>query len=188
MSDDTTTTDESTDTLTLRAHGDVEVGRQRDTDRLTAMVTERKSITVEFAVDAADLDDIGAVHKHGAHIDGEAVAEVAADELADDDAEWHPADDWEVTLSGRVDEWTHVAVGAAKIRRGSLPPNARVLGTACAALDDWVEVADSDRPILAMLDIVSEHEVEGYTREGVLNRLTESPTDADAAAEVPADD
>jgi hypothetical protein len=188
MSDDTTT-DDSTDTLTLRATGPAVIEREQSEGALDVVVTEDARLSATIDVDAGWIESHGGVYKQGAHLKASDITELIAERLSDDGVEYYveDADAWTLTLDGRVDDWCNVAVRLAQ-NRISVGPNSRVATTACHILDGLAEYTPdgTQRPRLAMLDLIGQYDVGDYTREGILDELHDDDRDA-AVEEVAAD-
>jgi hypothetical protein len=178
MSDDTTT-DDSTDTLTLTARGPAVIERERSEGALDVVIAEDARLSATIDVDAGWIKSHGGVYKKGAHLKAGDITELIAERLSDD-AQYYveDADAWTLTLDGRVDDWLNVAIHLAKDRRrGS---NAKIATTACHILDGLAEHTPDGtiRPRLAMLDLIKQYDVGGYTKQGVLDELIGEETGA----------
>ncbi len=179
---DTTTDDRSTATLTLTARGPAVCVIAHTTDDLA--VTESTDVTLEaeMEIDAGELNTLGDVHKQGAVLLPNTVGEHVADQCSDTDATYRTSGNWELTLAGTVDDWVLVAVQAAKDRRSPTVSKARIATTACHILDSLAEYGD-DRPLLAMLDLIDHYDVADFERESVLERYREGDVPAVAPPE-----
>ena len=195
MTDDTTTNTDTT-TLTLVARGPaVRVTDHGGDDVVAADVTsvrERHDVELEakINIDADTLSDLGSVYKQGALLQRSDVAEHVVDSLSTDSADYRAGherhDGWELTLHGRVDDWLTVAVGAARAKRSAAASDERVATTACCVLDDLAELAETDRPRLAQLDLLDGYDVAGISRDDVLAALQDDDQ-TDHEVEVAAD-
>jgi len=186
MSDDTTT-DDSTDTLTLTARGPALIERERSEGAIDVVVTEDARLSATIDVDAGWIETHGGVYKQGAHLKASDITELIAERLSGD-AQYYveDADAWTLTLDGRVDDWLNAAIQPAKDRRrGS---NAKIATTACHILDGLAAYTPdgAQRPRLAMLDLIGQYDVSGYTKEDVLDELIDEETGA-GVEEVAAD-
>lgn len=178
----------SDETLTLYATGPAEREKTNDTEH--AEVVETTTVTLEATiedVDATSLDDIGHVGKNGAVLKTNDIAERIVDRLSDDDVNYRAGhevhDDWDVMLRGRVDDWEVVALEAANSER-TLGSEAAIAQTACEIIDDLREFG-TDRPTLAMLDLVTQFDVD-YERAGLLEDLNDSDEVDETTEEVTA--
>jgi len=192
MSDDTTTED-STDTLTLIARGPAVIERERDEGALSVTVTEDVDLEATLDVDPDWIERHGAVRKDTALLLQSDIAELVVDTLSSEDAnnpnyragnERHS--EWTLTLTGRVDDWINVAVRLAQ-NQISVGPDARIITSACHIIDDLAEFSPDDRPRLAMLDLVEQYDVSDYTRGWLLDELSGDDNRDTGVEEVTAD-
>jgi hypothetical protein len=174
MSDDTTT-DDSTDTLTLTARGPAAAARRPDVGEMSVTITEDVRLKTVVDVNADWIESHGGVYKSGAHLKASEAAGYVTERLGEAaDADYAADhDEWSFTLSARVDEWANIAARLAKRRGSAMWSNAKVATTACHILSGLAEYAPDDRPRLAMLDLVEQYDVSDYTREGILDELGE---------------
>jgi len=180
MSDDTTS-DDSTDTLTLTARGPAVIERERQEGALDVTVTEDVRLEATLDVDADWIESNGAVRKDTALLLQSDIPELVVDTLSTEDANYHAGherhDERTLTLSGRVDDWTNIAVRLSQ-NQISVGPDSKIITAACHILDDLAEFSPDDRPRLAMLDLVEQYDVSDYTREGILDELSEDDAGA----------
>jgi len=175
-------TDDDTYELTIEATGDIETTTIEEADGLTATRTRTETVTAELPLDAERLydSDIATTHTAGVTIPTADVAEYVAREL---DAVAVEPSEWDVVVSGPLNDWQHVALGAAKQRRGVHETN--TIETALDVLETMhVRYAESDRPALAALNIDESYEV--GRREELLTWLASAPgikPDADIDAD-----
>lgn len=173
MSDDTTS-DDSTDTLTLTARGPAVIERERQEGGLDVTVTEDVRLEATLDVDTDWIERNGAVRKDTALLLQSDIAELVVDTLSTEDSNYRAGgerhDEWDLTLSGRVDDWINIAVRLAQ-NQISVGPDRKIITAACHILDDLTEFSPDDRPRLAMLDLVEQYDVSDYTRESILDGL-----------------
>jgi hypothetical protein len=166
--------------LTIEATGEIETTTTEETEDMTVARTTTETVTAELPLDADRLydSDVATTHSSGVTIPTSDVAEHVADEL---DATAVDPREWDVTVRGPLNDWQHVALGAARQRQGTFESN--TLDTALDVLETCHERhAESDRPVLAALNIDESYEV--GRREELLTRLTSEPeieTDGEAA-------
>jgi len=189
MSDDTTSND-GTDTLTLTARGPAVIERERQEGELDVTVTEDVRLEATLDVDTDWIESNGAVRKDTALLLQSDIAELVVDTLSAKDADYHAGherhDEWTLTLSGRVDDWTNIAVRLAQ-NQISVGPDSRIITSACHILDDLAEFSPDDRPRLAMLDLVEQYDVSDHTRESILDELGEGDVASGVEQEATAD-
>lgn len=164
-------TDDDSYELTVEATGEIETTTTEETDGLTATRTTTETVTAELSLDADRLygSDIATTHKAGVTIPASDVAEHVAAEL---DAAAVAPREWDVVVRGPLNDWQHVVLGAAEQRRGTYETN--TVETALDVLETMHDrYADSDRPVLAALNI--DESFEAGRREELLTRLTTAP-------------
>ena len=170
---DTTTDDRSTATLTLTARGPAVRVTGHETGDLAVTESEDVELDAEMEIDADRLATLGDVHKQGAVLLPNTVGEHVADQCSDADGTYRISGDWELTLAGTVDDWVLVAVQAAKDRRSAMASKARAATTACHILDALAEYGD-DRPLLAMLDLIDHYDVADFERGDIVERYRDA--------------
>jgi hypothetical protein len=179
-------TDDDAATLTLSASGPAIVETETETDAATVRETRETTLEASLDIDAEDLADIGDVYRAGVVLPASDVAERVLEHIdiaAGETYRVPEADAWDVTLSGRVDAYAEVALAAADERRGS---RSKTLLTAAQILDTVAaEYATTNRPLLALHDLVATTECEAFRPETVARQLLETDSDAaDAETEV----
>ena len=186
--------DEST--LTLSASGPAIVETRTTDDGVEITETRETELSASFEVDAEELNTVGDVYRAGVVLASSDVAEYVLERLDVGAGETYRVPDtdaWSVTVAGRVDEYAEVALAAADDRRAS---RSKELKTAAEILDTFAdEYATSDRPLLALYDLVTTTETTAFDPDAVARRLLDDAADSVALAaaetvaeEVEADD
>ena len=172
-------------TLTLSASGPAIVETETERDGITVRETRETTLEASLDVDAEELADIGDVYRAGVVLRASEVADRVlehTDVAADETYRGPEVDAWEMTLSGRVDEYAEVALAAADDRRTG---RSKILLTAAKILDGFAEeyAFDEHRPLLALYDLVATTECEAFAPETIARQLLEADSDADGERE-----
>lgn len=142
--------------LTLTATGQVRSDAITETDSMYITQSTVREVTAEIALDADRLynSDIATTHNQGSVVTERDVADVVADEL---DVEPVDRDDWELALSASLDDWQRVVIGAADRQRMTKTDTVTTAIEVLLSLHE--HHAESDRPILAALNIDETYDV-----------------------------
>jgi hypothetical protein len=163
-------------TLTLTAAGPAKavLFDERDDVEIETRVPTEIEATLE--IDDVWLAETGhaGVSKHGAYLKRESIAIYVAETASDEETTYvvDDLDEWTFTLSGRPEAWLDVAIPAAK-HRVSVGSTDRVANVACHVLDGLSEHAPGNRPQLALLDVLEDHDPKDFSRENVLRALSD---------------
>ena len=135
--------------LTLVARGRAQFSEEIEADEVDVSVSDTRELTGELEFDADRLynGDVATTHRHGVVISTRDAADVVCDAAG---AFPLDADEWDLTLRASLDDWQKVALKAAERRRTS---DTAAVETAIDVLLSVHELAPSDRPILAALNI-----------------------------------
>ncbi|MDQ2056323.1 hypothetical protein [Halobellus sp. H-GB7] len=183
------------DALTLRASGPALTTTETERDGVAIETTVTVDLEATLDVDADWLDEHATVCRSGgAQLAHANVARFVTETLSDAEAEYEPEDEseWDLRLSGSIEAWQAAVVPLAKRHSSRIASEDDVANAVCAILDDLSEHAASDRPQLALLDVLEDYDPDDYAKQNVLNALSatdsELTTEATPTAEVSADD
>jgi hypothetical protein len=179
------------ETLTLKAAGPAKAVRTTERDgvdvetRVTTEVDASMQVDAEWFLETEHAN----VYKNGAYLDRRSVADLVADAAGDDGTTYVVSDveEWQLELAGTVHEWLSVVIPAAK-RRVTVGGSDKIANLACHVLDDLSEHAVSNRPQLALLDLLEDHDPTDFQRERVLQAVSERSHEPAQSAEAVADD
>ncbi|MFC5135514.1 MULTISPECIES: hypothetical protein [Haloferacaceae] len=168
--------------LRLTASGPMRVVTTTETEGMTIEQSELREVTADIDLDADRLynSDIATTHSNGVVIPLSDVACVVCTELGGTLAN---RGEWDITVSGSLDDWQKVALLAAKEKKNGESSRAKLGINILLQLHDR---ADSDRPLYAALNVDETYDV--GARDKILDQLVDGD-DAAAATdtEVPAD-
>ena len=170
-------------TLTLIGRGEAKFLSQTEADDVDVTITETHEIAGEIELDTDRLynGDVATTHSHGVAISTQDTAKVICDAVG---AVPVNASDWELTIEAPLDDWQHVALGVAKQRKSF---ESKQVECALDVLVSLHDLAQSDRPILAALNI--DETYDAGQRDELLEVLSadEIEPEADGAVGVSAD-
>lgn len=172
-------------TLTISARGPAVVETQTEHDGVAVTETRETELEASFTVDAAALAEVADVYRAGVVLTASDAAQHVLDSLEPGAGETYRVPDtdaWTVTVSGRVDDHLEVALAAADAKQSM---RSHVLSTAAEILDTLAtDYSDTDRPLLALYDLLTTTEADAYAPADIVERLGgESTVDAEADAE-----
>lgn len=165
---------ESDHALTLTATGRVRIDTTTEDDGVTITQSETREVTAELELDADRLynGDVATTRRAGATISASDVATVVSKRI---DAMPLDPREWELTVSGPLDDWQVVALRAAQQRRQF--ENDQVDTALDVLLSLHERYAETDRPLLAALNI--DETYEAGRRDELLAALAQGDADAE---------
>ncbi|RLM53211.1 hypothetical protein DVK02_14535 [Halobellus sp. Atlit-31R] len=182
------------DALTLCASGPALTTTDAEREGVAIETTVTVDLDATLNVDADWLDEHATVYRSGgARLPPANVARFVTETLSDAEAAYEPtaAGEWDLRLSGSIEAWQAAVVPLAKRHSSRVAGEDDVANAACAILDDLTEHAVSDRPQLALLDVLEEYDPSDFSKQNVLSALSasdKSTPDATPSPEAVADD